>query len=110
MLCSGPQLQQCTGTHIQRSGPNARVGNLLDGFAIASAHTSEYQSDLRRVDLPQMMGLSLGDYKKNVTDHYPLVATFRATQDDDGQLSAPVTPPATAAPQLRRPLVCQESQ
>jgi len=83
-LCTPPDLDPCVGTHIQANGNQAREGNLLDGFAISSNHTGELQGEVSRVNLPTLMGLSLGSYKSQVTDHYPIVATFRIDQDDDG--------------------------
>ena len=75
-LCNN---QSCTGTHISSSG----VGNLLDGYAITQGYTQEYQNDLERVNLPQMMGLTVAQYRSQVTDHFPLAATFKTNQDDD---------------------------
>lgn len=75
-LCSD---QGCTGTHINSSG----VGNLLDGYAITGNDTQEYQDDLERVNLPQMMNLTVKQFRDQVTDHFPLMATFNTDQDDD---------------------------
>ena len=67
-------------SHIGSSGP----GNLLDGFAISQAHTSEYIADsLRIVPMNDILGLSLMDYRNTVSDHLPLDAVFRITEDDD---------------------------
>ncbi len=67
-------------SHISSSGP----GNLLDGYAISQGHTSEYiAGSLRIFPLHQAFGLSLLAYRNQVSDHLPLIAKFRITQDDD---------------------------
>ena len=67
-------------SHISSSGP----GNLLDGYAISKDHTSEYiAGSLRIFPLHRTFGLSLSDFRNQVTDHLPLTAEFRITRDDD---------------------------
>lgn len=69
------------GSHISGS----RMGNLLDGYAISFAHTNEYiDGSLRIFPLNRAMRMFLSDFKRNVSDHLPLVARFDiATADDD---------------------------
>ena len=67
-------------THIGSTGP----GNLLDGYAISRQHTSEYIADsLQVLPLHQILGLTLTEYSDQVSDHLPLEARFRITEDDD---------------------------
>jgi hypothetical protein len=69
------------GSHIS----GGRYGNLLDGFAISREHTGrEYiEASLRIFPMNRAMKYSLGDYEHRVSDHLPLVARFRVTEDDD---------------------------
>lgn len=83
-LCTPPTNDDCIATHIQSTPTGAQDGNLLDGFAISKNHTNEYQSDLARVELPTLMGMTLGAFRVDVSDHYPLMATFSIVSDDDG--------------------------
>ncbi len=67
-------------SHIGSHGP----GNLLDGYAISREHTSEYiTGSLQIIDMHQILGLSLTDYRNTVSDHLPLDAVFRISEDDD---------------------------
>jgi endonuclease/exonuclease/phosphatase family metal-dependent hydrolase len=78
-LCDA-KAKNCLRTHIS----GVRAGNMLDGYAISSVETREYQADsLERVDLPKMLGIWARTYKKEVSDHYPLQATFDVSYDDD---------------------------
>lgn len=69
------------GTHIR----NGRIRNLLDGFAIANAHTDEYiEGSLRIFPLHRTLRKDLRMFSRDVSDHLPLVARFDiATSDDD---------------------------
>jgi endonuclease/exonuclease/phosphatase family metal-dependent hydrolase len=67
-------------THISSSGP----GNLLDGFAISKDHTDEYIAEsIRIIQLHSILGLQLMEYRNTVSDHLPMEASFRITEDDD---------------------------
>lgn len=68
-------------SHISSSG---NPGNLLDGFAVSRDHTREYiAGSLRVFPIHRALGLSLLDYRNQVSDHLPIVARFRITADDD---------------------------
>ncbi len=59
-------------------------GSLLDGYAISRQHTSEYIADsLQILPLHEILGLTLMQYRNQVSDHLPLEARFRITEDDD---------------------------
>ena len=67
-------------SRISNSGP----GNLLDGYAISRQHTSEYITrSIRIIQMHDVLGLSLINYRNTVSDHLPLDAAFRITEDDD---------------------------
>jgi endonuclease/exonuclease/phosphatase family metal-dependent hydrolase len=68
-------------THIWSSGV---PGNLLDGFAVSAAHTGEYLAgSLQVVPLHEELGLSLLEYREQVSDHLPVIARFVIVEDDD---------------------------
>ena len=68
-------------SHISSSGLG---GNLLDGYAVSRNHTSEYiAGSIRIVQMHDILGLSLINYRNTISDHLPLDATFRITEDDD---------------------------
>jgi endonuclease/exonuclease/phosphatase family metal-dependent hydrolase len=59
-------------------------GNLLDGFAISRAHTTEWTGFIRIQQLQtQLPSMSCSKYKTTVSDHLPLVARFRVSNADD---------------------------
>lgn len=67
-------------SHIGSSGP----GNLLDGFAISREHTSEYiTGSIRIIQMHEILDLLLIDYRNAISDHLPVEAAFRITEDDD---------------------------
>jgi endonuclease/exonuclease/phosphatase family metal-dependent hydrolase len=67
-------------SHITSSGP----GNLLDGYGISRSHTAEYiPGTLRIFPMHQAVGMGLLDFRAQLADHLPLLATFRITEDDD---------------------------
>ncbi len=67
-------------SHIGSSGP----GNLLDGCAISREHTIEYiTGSIRIIQMHDILGLPLIDYRNTISDHLPLDAVFRITNDDD---------------------------
>lgn len=67
-------------THITSSG----AGNLLDGYAVSNQHTVEYlPATLRILPMHDTLGLSLDDYRDNVSDHLPVTADFIVLIDDD---------------------------
>jgi hypothetical protein len=69
---------QCS--HISASG----TCNLLDGYAVSHGHTSEYiAGSIRIVPMHEILGLPLMNYRTIISDHLPLGATFRITDDDD---------------------------
>ncbi len=68
------------GSHISTHG----IGNLLDGYAFTTVDDPEYQNgSLKIVQMHDELGLSLQDFKKQVTDHLPLVAVFETGVDRD---------------------------
>lgn len=68
-------------SHISRSGNG---GNLLDGFAISRGHTSEYiNNSIRVIQLQDILGISLMEYRNLISDHLPIEASFRILEDDD---------------------------
>ncbi len=58
-------------------------GNLLDGFAISRRFTREYLPGSTRLVSFGTLGMSCGFFKRNVSDHLPLVSKFRISRDDD---------------------------
>jgi endonuclease/exonuclease/phosphatase family metal-dependent hydrolase len=69
------------GTHLRGDGS---VGNLLDGYAVSNGHTQEYVAgSLRIFPMHRALGLTLQQYRNQVSDHLPVIATFRITGDDD---------------------------
>ncbi|HEX8694841.1 MAG TPA: endonuclease/exonuclease/phosphatase family protein [Longimicrobium sp.] len=68
-------------THI--SGCDPERGNPLDGYAISSGFTTEYQEGSFRLLGLEDLGLSCSEYVVEVSDHLPLLARFRTTADDD---------------------------
>jgi endonuclease/exonuclease/phosphatase family metal-dependent hydrolase len=69
------------GSHI--SGCNPRRGNLLDGYAISRGHTREYREDSLHLLSFSQLGHTCASFKRDVSDHLPLVARFRTAMDDD---------------------------
>jgi endonuclease/exonuclease/phosphatase family metal-dependent hydrolase len=73
--------EDLTFSHISSSG---NPGNLLDGFAVSRNHTREYIAGTLRVfPMNRALGLSLLEYRQQVSDHLPVVARFRIVEDDD---------------------------
>jgi hypothetical protein len=67
-------------SHIKSTTP----GNLLDGYAITKNRTAEYiPGSLRVAPIYRAMKMSLAKYRRDVSDHLPVVATFTVTRDDD---------------------------
>ena len=67
-------------SHISADGG----GSLLDGCAVAAEHTGEYvDGSLRIVPLHTDLGLAATAFREQVSDHLPLVASFRIWRDDD---------------------------
>ena len=67
-------------SHIGSSGP----GNLLDGYAVSANHTSEYiRGSLRIFPMHRALGKTLLGYRAEVSDHLPVIARFRVSEDDD---------------------------
>jgi endonuclease/exonuclease/phosphatase family metal-dependent hydrolase len=58
-------------------------GNFLDGFAIATPHTSEYMSGSVRLFRHKDFDRTCDDYRQNVSDHFPIAARFVTASDDD---------------------------
>ncbi len=68
-------------SHISTSGT---PGNLLDGFAVSRDHTSEYiGGSLRVFPIHRAFDMTLLEYRNQVSDHLPVIARFRITEDDD---------------------------
>lgn len=60
------------------------TGNLLDGFAISRAHTTEWTGFIRILQLQALLpNMWCDKYKTTVSDHLPLVARFRVSNADD---------------------------
>jgi hypothetical protein len=71
-------------------GSGCDDGNLLDGFAVAAAHTAEYlEASLRIYPMNRPPGLSLCTFRDSVSDHLPLIARFRVLADDDTTAAGP---------------------
>ena len=69
------------GTHIPTNGT---MGNHLDGYAVAAGSTVEYvEGSVRIVEAHRALGLTLGEFRNQVSDHLPLVGRFRIGVDDD---------------------------
>lgn len=68
-------------SHISTAGG---PGNLLDGYAISRDHTAEYvEGSLQIIPMHETLEMTLLEYRNNVSDHLPLDAVFRITEDDD---------------------------
>lgn len=80
-LCAGSNRRNCIGTHIR----GRDEGNLLDGFAVSANHTGEYLGDVYRINLPRLMRMRLGTFRRTVADHLPIVARFWVREDDDDE-------------------------
>jgi endonuclease/exonuclease/phosphatase family metal-dependent hydrolase len=60
------------------------TGNLLDGFAISRAHTGEWTGFRRILQLQALLpNMWCEKYRTTVSDHLPLVASFRVSNADD---------------------------
>jgi endonuclease/exonuclease/phosphatase family metal-dependent hydrolase len=78
-------------SHINMCTEEGAEGNLLDGFAISRRFTREFiPNTLAILDFDnQIFGtrrnreLDCEEYRDRLSDHLPLVAFFRTTQDDD---------------------------
>ena len=71
-------------SHLAEGG-SCDDGNLLDGFAVAQTHTTEYiEASLRIYPTHRVLGMSLCAFREDVSDHLPLMARFRILADDDG--------------------------
>jgi exonuclease III len=78
-------------SHIHMCTEEGADGNLLDGFAISRRFTGEFiQDTLRILDFDDAIfanrrnrELDCEEYTDRLSDHLPLVARFRASQDDD---------------------------
>jgi endonuclease/exonuclease/phosphatase family metal-dependent hydrolase len=68
-------------SHID--GCNPTRGNLLDGFAISRGHTREYRANSLHMPSFSDLGHTCASFKRDVSDHLPLVARFRTATDDD---------------------------
>lgn len=68
-------------SHI--SDCNPLRGNLLDGFAISRTFTNEFIAGSTRIISVSKLGTTCASFKKNISDHLPLVSEFRITTDDD---------------------------
>lgn len=69
-----------TFSHIGTNGP----GELLDGFCITTVDAAEYDDgSVAIVPLHEQMGLTLGQFRSQVTDHLPILATFTIDTDHD---------------------------
>jgi exonuclease III len=68
-------------SHIRSGG---QPGNFLDGYAIGDSATAEYIDDsIEVVQLHDDMGISLTDFRNDVSDHLPLLAVFSTDDADD---------------------------
>jgi endonuclease/exonuclease/phosphatase family metal-dependent hydrolase len=68
-------------SHISESGG---AGNLLDGYGFTNIDASEYQEgSVEIVQLHERLGLSLFQFKSQVSDHLPVVAEFNVDADHD---------------------------
>jgi endonuclease/exonuclease/phosphatase family metal-dependent hydrolase len=77
------ELAAGTFSHISSGG---RPGALLDGFAISTNHTGEYVPDsIEVVPMHERLHRILRTYARDVSDHLPVIASFRTTEDDDGE-------------------------
>ncbi|WP_101757278.1 hypothetical protein [Oceanicoccus sp. KOV_DT_Chl] len=71
------------GSHISTSG-GTHIGNLLDGFGFTILDSIEFNATmLKIIPMHEKMGLSLSNYRNNVTDHLPLVGLFETGVDHD---------------------------
>lgn len=69
-------------SHIRRCQP--LEGNLLDGYAVSTRHTTEYvDGSIRIFPLDRALRLSCDVYVSTVSDHLPLTARFVTTRPDD---------------------------
>jgi endonuclease/exonuclease/phosphatase family metal-dependent hydrolase len=75
--------EELNGQTSHISGCNPLRGNLLDGFAISREHTGEYREGSLRMPSFGQFGHDCRSFKRDVSDHRPLVARFRVTTDDD---------------------------
>ena len=67
-------------THILPTGR----ANLLDGYAITRTFTTEYiRGSLRVFPMHWAMEIGLNKFKETVSDHLPLVASFKINRDAD---------------------------
>lgn len=72
-----------TGETSHISGCNPLRGNLLDGFAISRQFTHEYVGGSTRLLSFSGLGTSCRAFKRDVSDHRPMVSRFRIATDDD---------------------------
>jgi len=78
-------------SHINLCTEEGADGNLLDGFAISRRFTREFipdtlailEFDNRIFGTRRNRELDCEEYTDRLSDHLPLVALFRTTQDDD---------------------------
>lgn len=68
-------------SHIDRCNPLR--GNLLDGFAISRNFTTEYVAGSTRLISFNQLGSSCAAFRRDVSDHRPVISTFRLIADDD---------------------------
>lgn len=68
-------------SHISRCNPLR--GNLLDGFAISRQFTHEYVGGSTRLLTFSALGTSCSAFRRDVSDHRPVVSQFRTGSDDD---------------------------
>ncbi|MEW8051098.1 MAG: endonuclease/exonuclease/phosphatase family protein [Candidatus Thiodiazotropha sp.] len=72
------------GTHISCEGDNVRIGNLLDGYGFTNIDDPEYQENsLRIIQMHTLLGLSLKNYQRKVTNHLPVIAEFNVDMNND---------------------------
>ena len=63
---------------------NGTIGNLLDGYALTNVDPTEYQDGSVEVfPMHQRLGLSLAEFRSQVTDHLPVLAVFDTGTDHD---------------------------
>jgi endonuclease/exonuclease/phosphatase family metal-dependent hydrolase len=60
------------------------MGNLLDCWAISASDTSEYvEGSVAMLPAEKLLDISLAEFKKQYSDHLPMIAVFDVSADDD---------------------------
>ena len=68
------------GTHVHSDG----MGSLLDGYAFTNVDVAEYQEgSIAIIQMHTELGMTLEEFRTEVTDHLPVVALFEAGTDND---------------------------